>query len=725
MKKQLMSMLTALGLCVSMLPVAPVSAGTVLTRDATGIEDGYNYELWNQWDKGSTIMELTGNGSFTCSWNGIENCLFRTGKKFDCTQTYKEIGNISIDYEVDYKPDGNSYLCVYGWTRDPLVEYYIVESWGTWRPPGGTGFLGTTVVDGATYDVYKTDRINQPSIDGDTTFVQYWSVRQEKRTSGTINVAAHFAAWEEMGLKMGKLYEAALNVEGYQSNGSANVKKNVVTVGGDIPDPTPIEPPTQPEPGADGYFFHSTFEGDKDEWTSRGDAATALTADAAADGSQSLFVSGRTDTWNGTARSLSTTTFMPGSSYSFSVMAMQNATAGEDFKLTLQYTDASGEEQYDTVAEGSGGKGKWVQLANTNYQIPSGAKNLLLYVETADSMTDFFIDEAIGAPKGTKVDPSTGPGTTTPSGPSADVNGDGTLNVLDVVALQKFLLGINVKIDGTAADLNSDGVLDVIDLVLLKRAVLNPSKPVTPNTPNNNTPEQSQPQPPADTPQRVEGVWYNTADVSWIDPSKPMVAICFDDGPVGGNNYGTRIQDALTNNGFHATFFYWGISLNGQTESEIKRAHDLGFEIANHTKSHKDLTTLSADGIREEIYDNAKELTRITGETDFLLRPPYLAVNSTLQQVAGTPLINCGVDSQDWNGASAQQIINTITSKMADGSLRNQVVLMHETYDTTAQAMEYLAPYMKEQGWQIVTVSEMFKANGKDMKNGEVYNFVR
>ena len=49
---------------------------------------------------------------------------------------------------------------------------------------------------------------------------------------------------------------------------------------------------------------------------------------------------------------------------------------------------------------------------------------------------------------------------------------------------------------------------------------------------------------------------------------------------------------------------------------------------------------------------------------------------------------------------------------------------MHETYDTTAEAMEYLAPYMKEQGWQIVTVSEMFKANGKEMKNGEVYNYV-
>ena len=111
----------------------------------------------------------------------------------------------------------------------------------------------------------------------------------------------------------------------------------------------------------------------------------------------------------------------------------------------------------------------------------------------------------------------------------------------------------------------------------------------------------------------------------------------------------------------------------------------------------------------------------VASESDGALAVIY---NAGVKENAGVPLINCAVDSADWNGATTQQIINTITSKMADGSLDNTVVLMHETYDTTAEAMEYLAPYMKEQGWQIVTVSEMFKANGKEMKNGEVYNYV-
>ncbi|TLF60022.1 glycoside hydrolase family 11 protein, partial [Bacillus spizizenii] len=60
----------------------------------------------------------------------------------------------------------------------------------------------------------------------------YWSVRQTKRTSGTVSVSEHFKKWESLGMPMGKMYETALTVEGYQSNGSANVSTNVLTIGG-------------------------------------------------------------------------------------------------------------------------------------------------------------------------------------------------------------------------------------------------------------------------------------------------------------------------------------------------------------------------------------------------------------------------------------------------------------------------------------------------------------
>ena len=116
----------------------------------------------------------------------------------------QQLGNITMSYACNYQPNGNSYLSVYGWTVDPLVEYYIIESWGTWKPPGNVASKGTVTIDGGTYDIYETTRVNQPSIKDNTTFQQYWSVRQQKRTSGNISVSEHFKAWENKGMKLGR-----------------------------------------------------------------------------------------------------------------------------------------------------------------------------------------------------------------------------------------------------------------------------------------------------------------------------------------------------------------------------------------------------------------------------------------------------------------------------------------------------------------------------------------
>ena len=203
-------------------------APTVITENTLGTVDGYDYELWK--DHGTTEMTLTGEGTFTCNWSDINNALFRIGKKFDCTKTWEEIGTITLDYAVDYFPVGNSYLCIYGWTREPLVEYYVVQSWGNWRPPGAES-LGVITVDGSQYDVYVTTRTNQPSIDGTQTFQQFWSVRKGKRTEDTISLTEHFRSWADLGLELGKLYEVALTVEGYQSSGVAEIYENEIIIG--------------------------------------------------------------------------------------------------------------------------------------------------------------------------------------------------------------------------------------------------------------------------------------------------------------------------------------------------------------------------------------------------------------------------------------------------------------------------------------------------------------
>ena len=192
-------------------------AQKTLSGNGSGSHCGYTYEYWK--DTGTGCLVLKSDG-FSVDWSNINNLLGRKGLRPGSKSNV-------VTYEANYQPNGNSYLCVYGWTKSPLVEYYIVDSWGSWRPPGGEGQMGTVTCDGATYDIYKTQRVNQPSIEGNTTFYQYWSVRQQKRTSGTITVGCHFDAWAGKGMNMGSLYEVSMTVEGYQSSGTADVKMSM------------------------------------------------------------------------------------------------------------------------------------------------------------------------------------------------------------------------------------------------------------------------------------------------------------------------------------------------------------------------------------------------------------------------------------------------------------------------------------------------------------------
>ncbi|WP_441288729.1 glycoside hydrolase family 11 protein [Sorangium sp. KYC3313] len=198
-------------------PTRCTEADLEVCSDRTGTHCGLTFEYWK--DRGNGCLVNTADG-FRVDWNNINNLLGRKGLRPGGK-------NNIVTYEADYRPNGNSYLSVYGWTRNPLIEYYIVDSWGNWRPPGGEGFVGTVTSDGGTYDIYKTQRVNQPSIDGNATFYQFWSVRQQKRTSGTITVGNHFDAWGKQGLTLGTFYEVSLVVEGYQSSGSADVKLSI------------------------------------------------------------------------------------------------------------------------------------------------------------------------------------------------------------------------------------------------------------------------------------------------------------------------------------------------------------------------------------------------------------------------------------------------------------------------------------------------------------------
>jgi hypothetical protein len=211
--------------------IAEVMAQT-FTNNATGTKDGYYYEFWMQQDKAKNgSMTLNAGGTFTTQWTNTFNILSRKGKKFDDTKSYKELGTMSVDFECNpYSPSGTSYLCVYGWTRNPLIEYYIVESWNNYNPSSGGQSGGSVTIDGSSYTLAKGTRTNQPSIDGTSTFSQFFSVRQNKRTSGKISISEHFKAWEAKGWQLGKMNEVSFCVEGYDCSGNAAVTKNDLVV---------------------------------------------------------------------------------------------------------------------------------------------------------------------------------------------------------------------------------------------------------------------------------------------------------------------------------------------------------------------------------------------------------------------------------------------------------------------------------------------------------------
>ncbi len=208
----------------------------------SGQNGGYYYEHWTD-GGGTACMTLGSEGSFSVTWTNCNNFVSRKGKSYDDTQTYQQLGGITINFACSYNPSGNSYLCVYGWTHNPLIEFYVVESFGTWEPPGSSATSkGTITVDGSTYKVYTSQRVNQPSIEGTATFTQFWSVRTSKRASGTVSVTDHFNAWANMGMTLGKFHECSMAVEGYQSSGNANMTS--MSFGGSTVTAVPTAAPT-------------------------------------------------------------------------------------------------------------------------------------------------------------------------------------------------------------------------------------------------------------------------------------------------------------------------------------------------------------------------------------------------------------------------------------------------------------------------------------------------
>ena len=235
----------------------PITRNMILSSERLPEEfRPFDFEFWSQ-DGGDGQMQLTGPGTFFCNWTNAHNILFRSGKKLGSVMPYTDYGDIIIDYKAShYLQEGNvSYLTAYGWTVDPLMEWYVIEQHGSYKPGSAGNKLDTVEIDGSLYEIWTDTRVEQPSIQGTQTFLQIFSIRVDHRTEGVITLSDHFKAWERNYLDVsGPLYEVSMCIEGYRSTGSGSISKLHLTIGDDVLIGEPFDVPqvpSTPDPGTD------------------------------------------------------------------------------------------------------------------------------------------------------------------------------------------------------------------------------------------------------------------------------------------------------------------------------------------------------------------------------------------------------------------------------------------------------------------------------------------
>lgn len=201
-----------------------------------------------------------------------------------------------------------------------------------------------------------------------------------------------------------------------------------------------------------------------------------------------------------------------------------------------------------------------------------------------------------------------------------------------------------------------------------------------------------------------------------IDPSEPMVAITFDDGPYEPTT--TPMLDVLEENYAKATFFCLG--QNAELYPEIvQREYELGMEVGTHTLSHLQLTTLSASQLETEITDSIDAIKNAIGVAPKLMRPPYGAVNKEVLTAVGNHnlcCVNWSLDTEDWKTKNADD-----TYRMVMTATDGDVVLLHDIHEYNVAAVERFVKDLQAEGFQLVTVSEMYEARGESLDPGTIH----
>ena len=206
-----------------------------------------------------------------------------------------------------------------------------------------------------------------------------------------------------------------------------------------------------------------------------------------------------------------------------------------------------------------------------------------------------------------------------------------------------------------------------------------------------------------------------------------LIALTYDDGPHPVHT--NKILDILEKNNATATFFIVGYNIEKNIDT-IKRAQSIGCEIGNHSNDHKILTKCDNETIRNQVNAPNEKIKELTGLEMALFRAPGGAYDGITNQI-GMPLIQWSIDTEDWKSKDSSNKNRTeyernaelrrIADEVVSGAQKGDIILMHDIYGFTADLSAIIIPELKENGFEVVSVSEMYEAYGKTLKEGNVY----
>ena len=209
----------------------------------------------------------------------------------------------------------------------------------------------------------------------------------------------------------------------------------------------------------------------------------------------------------------------------------------------------------------------------------------------------------------------------------------------------------------------------------------------------------------------VDGIFREKINPRALDPKKPMVALTYDDGPDEVKT--EKLLDLLKANGSKATFFELGLRVDNMDNAHevLTRMLKEGNELGSHSYDHPNLKTLSDKQIKEQIDKTNNAIKNATGQLPTVYRPPYGEGDDRITKMFNVPGILWTVDTRDWESRDRDSIVSVIKNS---GDLDGKVILLHSIHQASVDATEVILPWLKEQGYQMVTVSELLTYKYKE-----------